>query len=453
MIGSWQLSADRRARIDGFPSDFTWGCSSSSYQIEGSTRTDGRGVSIWDTFARTPGKVYGGMTGDLACDSYRRWRDDVELIKGLGVDSYRYSVAWPRIQPEGSGRALQAGMDYYKALADALAEAGIESAVTLYHWDLPQALEDKGGWPSRETALRFADFADLVYHGLGDRVGRWFTLNEPWCSAFLGYGNGHHAPGRSSKAEAYAAAYHLLLAHGLAVKAYRETGLGSPYRHSAEYDDPAPGDPKSRGRGGRRKSLRDRNYAVAGSHIRPRLPAASPRGSGRDDAHPSGRSRGYRLADRPAGRQLYSRSRCADSARPEGFSEAPGWEDRTEMGWAIAPEGLCRMLRTIASRWPVKEIFITENGAAFPDHADADGHIRDRERIAYLRSHFAACRRAISEGIPLKGYFVWSLLDNFEWAFGYSKKFGLVQVDPTSGFRKPKDSYYYYRDVVAGMEF
>ena len=448
------MSADRRARIDGFPSDFTWGCSSSSYQIEGSTRTDGRGVSIWDTFARTPGKVYGGMTGDLACDSYRRWRDDVELIKGLGVDSYRYSVAWPRIQPEGSGRALQAGMDYYKALADALAEAGIESAVTLYHWDLPQALEDKGGWPSRETALRFADFADLVYRGLGDRVGRWFTLNEPWCSAFLGYGNGHHAPGRSSKAEAYAAAYHLLLAHGLAVKAYRETGLGAPIGIVLNTMTPRPAT----------RSPEDAEAAEKASEIGTTLWLDPIYGRGYPQHHLA--AQGVTMPILPGdleaiaspidllGVNYYSeRPIRADSARPEGFSEAPGWEDRTEMGWAIAPEGLCRMLRTIASRWPVKEIFITENGAAFPDHADADGHIRDRERIAYLRSHFAACRRAISEGIPLKGYFVWSLLDNFEWAFGYSKKFGLVQVDPTSGFRKPKDSYYYYRDVVAGMEF
>jgi len=222
------MNKAREDREDGFPSDFIWGCSTASYQVEGSTDADGRGVSIWDTFCKKPGKVFGGMTGDLACDSYRKWKDDVELLKQLGVDSYRYSVAWPRIQSEGRGKPLQAGLDYYNRLADALAQAGIESAVTLYHWDLPQALEDKGGWPLRDTAYRFAEFADIAFRALGDKVGRWFTLNEPWCSAFLGYEHGQHAPGRLDRQDAYKAAHHLLLAHGLGVKAHAEAGLKSP---------------------------------------------------------------------------------------------------------------------------------------------------------------------------------------------------------------------------------
>ena len=440
-------------RDDGFPSDFIWGCSTASYQIEGSTQADGRGPSIWDTFSRMPGKVRGGMTGDFACDSYRRWKDDVEFLKDLGVGSYRYSVAWPRIQPEGSGRALQAGLDYYKALADALSEAGIESAVTLYHWDLPQALEDSGGWPERETALRFAEYSDIVYRALGDRVGRWFTLNEPWCSAFLGYEFGVHAPGRKDKSEAYRAAHHLLLGHGLAVKAYRETGLRAPIGVVLNTMTPRPA------------TRRQEDVAAAdrASDMSTALWLDPIFGRGYPERHLAARSVAMPILPGDMetivapvdfiGLNYYSeRTVRADPKSPEGFCEAPSWQDKTEMGWEVVPEGLYRMLKKIANRWPVKELYVTENGAAFADRADAGGRVRDRDRIAYLRSHIAACRRAVAEGVPLKGYFVWSIMDNFEWAHGYSKRFGLVQVDPGTGMRKPKDSYYYYRDVVAGME-
>ena len=380
-------------------------------------------------------------------------KDDVDLLKGLGVDSYRYSIAWPRIQPEGSGPALQAGLDYYKALADALAEAGIESAVTIYHWDLPQTLEDKGGWPARDTALRFADFADIVFRALGNRVGRWFTLNEPWCSAFLGYGMGQHAPGRADKTDSYRAVHHLLLAHGLAVQAYRATGLGAPIGIVLNTMTPRPGT----------RRPRDLEAADRASDMGTALWLDPLYGRGYPQRHLA--SQGVAMPIQSGdletiaaptdllGINYYSEKPvCDDPSAPEGFSEAPSWEDKTEMGWNIVPDGLYRMLRTISRRWPVKDLYITENGAAFLDEADPSGRIRDRDRIAYLKSHVAACRRLIAEGVPLKGYFHWSLMDNFEWAHGYSMKFGLVRVDPANGTRKPKDSYYYYRDFVAGME-
>jgi len=447
------MEESRRSRNDGFPSDFIWGCSTASFQIEGSTGADGRGDSIWDKFARIPGKVYGGMTGDFACDSYRRWKDDVELLKGLGVDAYRYSIAWPRIQPEGSGKALQAGLDYYRRLGDSLAEEGIESAVTLYHWDLPQALEDKGGWPNRDTDLRFAEFADIVCRALGNRVGRWFTLNEPWCSAFLGYAAGVHAPGRRDKADAYKAAHHLLLAHGLAVKAYRATGLGAPIGIVLNTMTPRPAT----------RRAQDIAAAERASDQGTALWLDPIYGRGYPERHLA--AQGASMPILPGdleviaaaidflGVNYYSeRAIRADPGNAEGFAEAPGWQDKTEMAWDIVPEGLRRMLRTIVRRWPVEALFVTENGAAFADIADPSGRFRDRERIAYLRSHIAACRGALAEGIPLKGYFLWSLMDNFEWAHGYSKRFGLVHVDPATGTRRLKDSYYFYRDVIAGME-
>ncbi|MGA2545955.1 MAG: GH1 family beta-glucosidase [Rectinemataceae bacterium] len=440
-------------RFDGFPADFVWGCSTASYQIEGSTVADGRGVSIWDTFSRTPGMVYGGMTGDLACDSYRKWKDDIALLKALGVGSYRYSIAWPRVQPKGSGKPLQAGLDYYKRLADGLAEEGIESAVTVYHWDLPQALEDAGGWPLRDTALRFAEYADIVYRELGDRVGKWFTLNEPWCSAFLGYELGVHAPGVRNKAVAYQAAHHLLLAHGLAVKAYRATGLKAPIGIVLNTMTPRPATLK----------VADVEAADRAADKGTALWLDPIFGRGYPERHLDAQGvvlpvlgGDLEIIASPidfVGINYYSEGVvAAEASEPEGFREAPTWQDKTEMGWDIVPEGLYRMIMTISKRWPVKELYITENGAAFVDEIDGAGRIRDGERIAYLRSHIGACRRACAEGAPLKGYYLWSLMDNFEWSQGYSKRFGLVHVDPATGSRKPKDSYYFYRDIVAGNE-
>jgi beta-glucosidase len=446
------MNQERGPRSDGFPSDFLWGCSTASYQIEGSTDVDGRGASIWDTFAKTPGKVYGGMTGDLACDSYRKWKDDVELLKQLGVDSYRFSIAWPRIQPKGTGKPLQAGLDYYKRLADALSQAGIESAVTLYHWDLPQALEDAGGWPLRDTAYRFAEYAEIAYRELGDRVGRWFTLNEPWCAAFLGYDTGYHAPGRKDRADAYKAAHHLLLAHGLAVKAHSSAAIKAPIGVVINAMTPRPAT----------RRIEDVEAANRASDQGTALWLDPIYGRGYPERHL--RAMGASMPVRPGdleiiaapidfvGINYYSeRPVKADSSSPEGFREVPSFQARTEMDWPIVPAGLYRMLKTISERWPVKALYITENGAAFSDAVDVDGRVRDVERINYIRSHTDACKRLIAEGIPLKGYYLWSLLDNFEWAYGYSKRFGIVNVDPATGARRPKDSFWFYRDLVAGF--
>jgi beta-glucosidase len=447
------MNQTRGQRNDGFPPDFLWGCSTASYQIEGSTGADGRGVSIWDTFCKTPGKVYGGMTGDCACDSYRRWKDDVELLRKLDVDSYRYSVAWPRIQPDGTGKPLEAGLDYYKRLADELGKAGIESAVTLYHWDLPQALEDKGGWRSRDTAYRFAEFADIVFRALGDRVGRWFTLNEPWCSAFLGYEHGQHAPGLHDRAAAYRAVHHLLLAHGLGVRAHAAAGVKAPIGVVINAMTPRPATRRSE----------DLEAADRAADQGTALWFDPLYGRGYPERHLSamGVTMPIEAGDLETiaspidfvGINYYSeRAVEADPASPVGFREAPSWRDRTEMGWEIEPEGLNRMLTKIWKRWPVKEFYVTENGAAFVDEVEESGRIRDQKRIDYLRSHIAACARAVAEGIPLKGYYVWSLMDNFEWAQGYSKRFGLVHVDPATGTRRIKDSFWFYRDIVAGNE-
>ena len=440
-------------RNDGFPTDFMWGCATASYQIEGSTGADGRGPSIWDTFSRTPGAVYGGMTGDLACDSYRRWKEDIALIKGLGVDAYRYSIAWPRIQPEGSGKPLQAGLDYYRRLADSLGEAGIESAVTLYHWDLPQALEDAGGWPSRETALRFADYAQILYRELGDRVGRWFTLNEPWCSAFLGYELGVHAPGKKDRSAAYKVVHHLLLAHGLAVKAYRASALRAPIGVVLNLATPRPAT----------RHAADLEAADRACDQGTALWLDPIHGRGYPQRHLDARA--VTMPVLPGDLELiaapldclgmnyyFENAILADAAQEEGFREAPSYQDKTEMGWDLVPDGLYRMIMKICERYPIKALFVTENGVACADAIDAGGRVRDSQRIAYLRSHLGACRRALAEGAPLKGYFAWSLMDNFEWSFGYSKRFGLVHVDPLTGARLPKDSYYFYRDLVAGSE-
>jgi beta-glucosidase len=439
----------RDAATDGFPSGFLWGCATASYQIEGSASADGKGPSIWDSFSHRPGKVFGGHNGDFACDSYRRWKDDIELLKGLGVDSYRFSVSWPRIQPEGRGKPLQAGLDYYRRLADGLGEAGIASAVTLYHWDLPQALEDSGGWPERDTAYRFAEYADIVYRALGDRASQWFTLNEPWCSAFLGYENGEHAPGRADRAAAYRAVHHLLLAHGLGVRAHASEGVKAPVGIvlNAMMSRPAS------------ESVADAEAAELAAEKGAAIWLDPIYGRG----YP-GRlleAFGVEMPVEPGDMEIiaspigfvginyYTEAIAeADPSNAGGYREYQSSEPKTEMDWAVTPDGLFRLLSAIASRWPVPALYVTENGAAFADRVENDGSIHDRARVDYLRSHIAACRKALDAGIPLKGYFLWSLMDNFEWAYGFSKRFGIVHVDFENGDRRCKDSYYFYRDII-----
>ena len=451
---------------------FLWGAATAAYQVEGSAGAEGRGPSIWDEFCRRPGAVLGGMSGDLACDSYRRWAEDLELLKRLGVGSYRFSVAWPRIQAEGSGRPLQAGLDHYRRLCEALLEAGIEPAATIYHWDLPSALEAAGGWPERDTARRLADYADILFGALGDLVGRWFTVNEPWCAAFLGYGQGLHAPGRRDEGEAYRAAHHLLLGHGLALRAYRARGLAAPIGIVLNPSTPRPAtaraeDAAAAERAGAQRTalfldpLYGRGYPEAHLALHPAARPPVEEGDLELIAGPCDML-GINYYDEDA-----VEAAPAGPGRLEAWRKAPSWREKTDMGWDIVPEGLYRQIMALTRRWPIGALYVTENGAAFRDEPEpappAGGfppsaepgpafRVRDRGRIEYLRSHAAACLRARADGAPVEGYYAWSLLDNFEWSLGYSKRFGLVYVDFASGERIPKDSFWFYRDLVAGQE-
>ncbi len=444
-----------QGRVEGFPAGFIWGCSNASYQSEGSLHELGRGESIWDVFCRLGGKVAGGGSGEGACDSWRRMEEDVALLRGLGVGAYRFSLSWPRIQPSGKGRPVQGAIDHYLRFCDLLAEAGIEPIVTLYHWDLPQALEDEGGWPMRETAFRFADYAALAFDALGGRVRRWVTLNEPWCSAFLGYGSGEHAPGRKDIGSAYRAAHHLLLGHGLAVGSYRETGLPGEIGITLNPATPRPATRREQ------DILAAQRFSVE----RTALWLDPLYGRGYPEAHLAARGIAMPIEAGDLGRiaaeldflgvNYYNEDAIeaapAGAGNPDGVAYAGDWHGRTAMGWSIVPDGLARMLARIHGQWRPKALWVTENGAAFADEDMEAGRVHDRDRIEYLRSHIASCRDAIAAGLPLRGYLAWTLMDNFEWSFGYTRKFGLVRVDSATGERHPKDSYHWYRDLLAGF--
>ena len=448
-----------------FPPDFLWGAATAAYQIEGGATEGGRTPSIWDTFSRTPGKVKGGDTGDVACDHYHRAADDVKLMAGLGLKSYRFSLAWPRIQPDGRGPANEAGLDFYRRLVDDLLAHGIEPWVTLYHWDLPQALEDAGGWPVRDTAGRFAEYAELAHRALGDRVRYWTTLNEPWCSAFLGYGSGAHAPGRSDGADALRAAHHLMLGHGLAVQAMRaaqpDHSLGitlNLYAISPETDSAADADAARRIDG-----LANRVF------LDPVLRGQYPADVVEDVSAVSdfGHVREGDLAIISAplsvlGVNYYSRYVVA---APDGESAEPYWRAPsnwpgsenvrfgnrglpvTDMDWEIDAPGLVEVLGRVHREYPAIPIYVTENGSAFVDKV-VDGEVDDPERLAYFDAHLRACSDAIEAGVPLHGYFAWSLMDNFEWAWGYSKRFGMIYVDYDTQVRIPKSSAKWYSEVI-----
>ncbi len=439
-----------------FPEEFLWGVATASYQVEGAVREDGRGESIWDRFSRTPGKVSHGHTGDVACDQYHRYEEDAELMKDLGVESYRFSIAWPRVQPDGKGAWNEKGFDYYKRLSDALMERGIRPAATLYHWDLPQPLQDAGGWPARETAYRFAEYAEKVYEHLSDRISMWITLNEPWCSSILGYFDGEHAPGHTDRPEAYRAIHHLLLAHGLALKSFREGGYTGSIGITLNLSTPRPAT----------KRPADVEAADRGADLRTRMFLDPLLGRGYPqrhlDAYPD-LSMPIEDGDMSliSGRNdfLGLNYYTEDVARhhpdhPEGFALVPQYAPKTEMDWPVVPGGLYRQLHWVNRQTEGElPLYITENGCAMVDELDESGaRCHDPGRIAYLREHFAACKQAIDDGVPLKGYFLWSLIDNFEWAFGYTKRFGIVYCAYVDQRRVPKDSYYFYRDVIAGHE-
>ncbi|OON77013.1 GH1 family beta-glucosidase [Streptomyces tsukubensis] len=456
-----------------FPPGFLWGAATSAYQIEGAAAEDGRTPSIWDTYSHTPGRVSGGDTGDVAVDHYHRWQDDIDLMSGMNLGGYRFSVSWSRVQPTGRGPAVQRGLDFYRRLVDGLLERGIKPALTLYHWDLPQELEDAGGWPERETAYRFAEYAAIVGEALGDRVDSWITLNEPWCTAFLGYGSGVHAPGRHEPRAALASAHHLNLAHGLAVQALR-TALppraGVAVSLNSAVVRPLTDAPEDV------DAQRRIDLLANGVFHGPMLKGAYPEGLFEDTARVTDwsfvRNGDLETAHQPLdalGLNYYTPS-LVSGPRPEGggsgadghgaseFSPWPSAEDvvfhqtpgeRTGMGWSVDPTGLYDLLTRYSKLAPGLPLYVTENGAAYEDKPSADGSVHDPERIAYLRGHLAAVHDALRDGAPVAGYYLWSLMDNFEWAYGYSRRFGAVHVDYETLARTPKSSARWYGRVAA----
>jgi len=457
------MSFDRKE----FPADFAWGTATASYQVEGAPDVDGRGPSIWDAFTRVPGAIADGRTGDLADDHYRRFREDVAIMADLGVNAYRFSIAWSRIQADGTGPVNPAGIDFYRQLSEALLERGITPYTTLYHWDLPVALEDRGGWLERDTAERFGDYAGLVATELGDVIKHWITLNEPWCSAFLGYASGIHAPGKRLGSQSSHAAHHLLLGHGRAVPAIRaaqpDATVGvtlNLYSLRAATDSAADRD------GARRiDGLTNRFF------LEPILAGGYPEDVIADlgegewfDRNPAADAADIATPIDFLGINYYSRHTVA--APPLGspvIGEAagltyPGSEGlqfvdtgvaRTQAGWPIHPEGMLDVLELAHSYRPDLPLYITENGSAYPD-AVVDGEVEDEDRRRYLEQHVMACAAALYKGIPLKGYFVWTFTDNFEWAWGYARRFGLVHVDYSSQKRTIKRSGKWFATFLGG---
>jgi beta-glucosidase len=447
-----------------FPDGFAWGTATASYQIEGAVSEGGRGPSIWDTFSHTPGAVLNGETGDVADDHYHRYRDDVALLADLGATHYRFSLAWPRLQPDGRGGLNPKGLDFYRRLLDELQGRGIEPWVTLYHWDLPQVLEDKGGWPARDTAERFAEYAALVHDSLHDRIRFWTTLNEPWCSAFLGYASGHHAPGRREPAAALAAAHHLMLGHGLAIEAMRgqdgASSLGITLNlYPVEPATDAPADVDAA-----RRVDAISNRIFLDPLLRGRYPDDLPGDVASVSDMGYVRDGDEKIMSAPLdvlGVNYYSRNvvRATGTGRASS-GRASAWvgsEDveqvarglpTTEMGWEIDPQGLYDVLERVHREYGPIPLYVTENGAAFADEPGPDGTVADPRRVEYLDSHFRVARRAVDDGIDLRGYFVWTLMDNFEWAWGFSKRFGLIHVDYATQRRTPKDSARWFAEVT-----
>jgi beta-glucosidase len=434
-----------------FPPEFVWGAATAAYQIEGAVAEEGRAPSIWDTFCATPGHVHNGDTGEVACDFYHRHRGDVALMRELGLTAFRFSIAWPRVVPEGRGRVNQAGLDFYDRLVDELLEAGIRPFPTLYHWDLPQALEDRGGWPARETATAFAEYVAVVADRLGDRVTDWTTHNEPFCSSWLGYSVGRHAPGRTDPALGLAAAHHVLLSHGYAVRVLRKL---CPQAQVGIVLDSWPihavsDDPRDVHAAGVADALRNRLFFDP--VLRGEYPAEVFERFGVEpslvlDADLNAISEPVDFV----GINNYSRSVVgADPETGEPVEVAQPDAPRTGIGWEVYPDGICEVLTRLHRDYDVQSLYVTENGAAYPDSRSHDGEVRDVERIDYLERYIGSVGRAIESGVPVRGYFIWSLLDNFEWAHGYSQRFGIVYVDYPTLERVPKSSYRWYRDLIA----
>ncbi|WP_277678720.1 GH1 family beta-glucosidase [Gracilibacillus dipsosauri] len=440
-----------------FPKGMKWGTATASYQIEGATNEDGRGISIWDTFSKTPGRVINGDNGDIACDSYHRYEEDVELMKELGIDVYRFSVAWPRIFPDGTGEVNQKGLDYYHRLVDKLLENGIEPMCTLYHWDLPQALQDNGGWNNRETIDAFVNYAELMFKEFDGKIKHWLTLNEPWCISFLSNYIGVHAPGNRDLQLATQISHHLLVAHGRTVKKFREIGIEGqigfapnttwlePYSTRQEDIDAC-----NREIGWYIEWFMDPVFK--GTYPKFMLDWFKKKGveleiqdGDMEDIHQPVDFLGIN----------YYTGHIARYKENEGLLD---WElvemnyDRTDIGWPIFPEGFYNVLMRIKDSYGDIPIYITENGSCYNDEPE-NGRVRDSGRIHYLQQHLTALSRAIASGVNVKGYITWSLMDNFEWAEGYTMRFGIVHVNYRTLERTKKDSYYWYKQTIANNWF
>jgi beta-glucosidase len=459
-----ESTSDSELNGHRFPTGFVWGAATAAFQIEGSTTVDGRSDSIWDEFCRRPGAVAGGDTGDPGADHYRRFERDVALMSELGLGAYRFSIAWPRIRPDGAGVNAR-GLDFYERLVDRLLEHNIAPWATLYHWDLPQALEQCGGWANRDTAYRFDDYAQAVLARLGDRVPVWTTLNEPWCAAFLGYAKGIHAPGRTEPGSAVAAVHHLLLAHGLGMARIRELAPASQAGLTLNLYPVVPADPRSVSdvdAARRIDGLQNRIFldpVLRGEYPGDMVADLAPFGlaghvqegdleiiSAPVDMLGVNYYRGYTVTAGPGDVAQDGPSEWVGAERIGFLSQGL---PLTDSGWEVQPPGLTDVLVRLHRDYPHVPLHVTENGAAYRDLIDSDGQIRDHQRIAFLDSHLRAAHAAIELGVDLRGYFYWSLLDNFEWAEGYSKRFGIVHVDYASQRRTPKRSAYWYARVIA----
>lgn len=447
-----------------FPPGFWWGVATASYQIEGAVKEDGRGPSIWDTFAHTPGKTANGETGDVACDHYHRYPEDVALMADLGITHYRFSIAWPRIQPSGSGTPNARGIDFYSRLVDALLEAGITPSPTLFHWDLPQVLEDQGGFRNRDTAMRFGDYAAIMAETLGDRVKVWMTLNEPFVFTALGHLMGAHAPGLVDPGAMFPVTHHQLLGHGLAVDAVRST-IGSEAQISLAQNlataRPVPG--PNGGDDADAAACRSMQMLHLDTFCDPLFLGRYPDGleelpgfTGSEEWVNDGDldqiaqpldflGVNYYLPD-------FVSAPAPGSFLPFDLATVDGYKT-TEMGWPIVPDGLTELLVTLKERYgdALPPLVITESGTAVPDQVNAEGSVNDPRRIRYHHDHLAAVREAMAQDVAVTGYFAWSLMDNFEWAEGYRPRFGLVHVDYETQTRTPKSSFYWYRDLIASQ--
>jgi beta-glucosidase len=435
-----------------FPENFLWGTATCAYQIEGAVNEDGRGESIWDVFSHTPEKIHNNDNGDVACDHYHRWQEDIQLMKSLGFKSYRFSIAWPRILPEGRGKINQPGLDFYNRLIDGLLEAGIQPLATLYHWDLPTALE--GAWLNRSTVDAFAEYSGLAARHFGDRVKMWFTINEPWCASHLSYTIGEQAPGLKDRSKGILAAHHVLLAHGVAVKELRKAvhnaQIGIVLNMSPIHNDPdAP-------------ISEDRVRFMDGELIRWFADPIYGRGYPKDILEDYVRMGALESAEpdfiRPGDMDLIAQetdllginyyTRMFVSSKSEGVHSENRDVPKTDMGWELYPQGLYEILERVNRVYQPRQLMVTENGASYADGPDENGRVPDQRRIDYLQTHIYQIWQAIQAGIPVTGYLVWSLMDNFEWARGYSQRFGIIHVDYKTQKRTVKDSAQWYRDVI-----